>query len=241
MYQYQERTYQQSIQAEGLVRSQVWVDESDLCILAGADVTGLAEDLLRDVRADLLSYLQRDERFRLTLDPYEPFFDAPLVVVRMAAAARRFEVGPMAAVAGAVADCVGEQLSQHYPDVVVENGGDIYLRCERPVLVSVFAGEHSPFVDNLRFLVRPGGRRLGVCTSSGTVGHSFSKGKADAVCVVATSSADADAAATFFGNQVQSCEDINRVVDHASRRDGVFGILVAIGDKLGVWGAVEVV
>jgi ApbE superfamily uncharacterized protein (UPF0280 family) len=241
MYQYQERTYQQSIQAEGLVRSQVWVDESNVCILAGVDVTGLAEDLLREVRADLLAYLQRDERFRLTLDPYEPLFDAPLVAVRMAAAARRFEVGPMAAVAGAVADCVGEQLSQHYAEVVVENGGDIYLRCERPVVVSVFAGDHSPFSDNLRFLVHPGGRRLGVCTSSGTVGHSFSKGTADAVCVVADSSADADAAATFYCNQVQGSEDVDRVVGHAMQRDGVLGILVAIGDKLGVWGAVEVV
>jgi ApbE superfamily uncharacterized protein (UPF0280 family) len=240
MYQYQERTYQQSIQAEGLVRSHVWVDESDLCILASADVTNLAEDLLREVRADLLAYLQRDERFRLTLDPYEPLFDAPLVAVRMAAAARRFEVGPMAAVAGAIADCVGEQLSQHYPDVVVENGGDIYLRCERQVLMTVYAGERSPFAGKLRFLVQHAGRRMGVCTSSGTVGHSFSKGKADAVCVVAESSADADAAATFFGNQVQSCDDINRVVDSAMQRDGVLGILVAIGDRLGVWGAVEI-
>lgn len=240
MYQYQERTYQQSIQADGLIRSHVWVEESDLCVLASADVTSLAEELLKEVRADLIAYLQRDERFRLTLDPYEPSFDAPLVAVRMASAAKRFEVGPMAAVAGAIADCVGEQLSQHYPDVVVENGGDIYMRCDREALVSIYAGEHSPFSGNLRFIVKPAGRRLGVCASSGTVGHSFSRGKADAVCVVADSSADADAAATYFCNQVHCREDIDEVIERAMQREGVLGILAVIGDRLGVWGAVEI-
>lgn len=227
------------MRADGLVPSHVCRDESDLFILAREDLARSASGLLEEVRRDLEAYIRRDEKFRTTLEPYQPAHDAPLIAVRMAAASARYGVGPMASVAGAIAECVGEQLASGVGDVVVENGGDIYAKSERPLVLTLYAGEESLFTGNLRFSPRVCGS-YGVCTSSGTVGHSKSFGKADAVCVIAQSVARADAAATALCNQIHTQADVDRVVEQAADRE-ILGILVAMGDRLGLWGDVEIV
>ena len=82
---------------------------------------------------------------------------------------------------------------------------------------------------------------MAVCTSSGTVGHSVSFGKADAVCVVSSSCALADAAATAIGNRVAGSADIKDAIQRGKMIPGVGGILIIVGDKLGAWGGIEVV
>jgi ApbE superfamily uncharacterized protein (UPF0280 family) len=234
---YQERTYRSWVKADDLVKSHVCRDESDLYILSTRDMTEAAGDLLAEVRRDLEVYICRDEGFCTALEPHRPAFDAPLIARRMAAAAARYEVGPMAAVAGAIAQCVGEQLSG---DAVVENGGDIYVQSGRPLVFTLYAGEESPFTGKLRFSPQVEGR-FGVCTSSGTVGHSKSFGRADAVCVIARDTAVADAAATAWCNLIVEPADIERVVEQAAGDDGVLGVLVVMGDRLGMWGKLEIV
>ena len=87
----------------------------------------------------------------------------------------------------------------------------------------------------------PGESSLSVCTSSGTVGHSLSLGKADAVCVVSDSCPLADAAATSIGNRVKSKAHIESAIDFGKNIQGVNGIVVIMGLEIGMWGELEVV
>ncbi len=89
--------------------------------------------------------------------------------------------------------------------------------------------------------VDPGKKPLSVCTSSGTVGHSLSFGKADAVCVLSRSCSLADAAATSIGNQITSKAHIGSAIDFGKNIRGVGGIVVIVGGEIGMWGELEVV
>lgn len=235
---YEERTYREWVMPEGLVRSDIQFQESDLCLLARPGEGARALDLLREARETLGRYIVRDGRFRVTLAPHEPLPGAPLIARRMARAAAIFGVGPMAAVAGAVAESVGERIAG---DVIVENGGDIYARTHGPITVSLYAGGESQFTGKVKFRVDPRGAAIGIATSSATHGHSLSFGKADAVCVVGSSAVDADAAATAFCNKVQTEADVARVIEEAMGHERVKGIIIAIGDKLGAAGEIEFV
>jgi hypothetical protein len=147
----------------------------------------------------------------------------------------------MAAVAGAVAQEVGRALREVSSAVMVENGGDVFLSLPREATLRLYAGEDSPFKDNVLFKVPQSHRGLGVCTSSGRVGHSLSFGCADAVVVVARDGALADAAATAIANRVRSPGDVAPVVREVAREGGVMGLVVAAGGKIGLWGKVTLV
>jgi ApbE superfamily uncharacterized protein (UPF0280 family) len=158
----------------------------------------------------------------------------------MAAASSKVGVGPMAAVAGAFAEHVGKGLLRYSDEVIVENGGDIYIRSKKSRLIGVYAGD-SPLSGKVALRIEPGDTPLGVCTSSGTVGHSLSFGRADAAIVLAQSAALADAAATAVGNLVQSEEDLARAVDFVKPVEGIMGIAVIMGGKMAAWGRVNLV
>ncbi len=238
---YEERKYRETVGAEGFVRSEVVVEESDLLILAKSDVRVLAERVLREVRAELVEYMARDPGFSAALGPHELLPGAPAIAVAMARAAARFGVGPMAAVAGAVAERVGEAVARDSGDAIVENGGDIYVSTQRPVAFGFYAGEKSPFTGRLRFRVAGVGESFGVCTSSGTVGHSLSFGKADAVTIVCDNAAEADAAATAIANLVVDAADIDRAIAEARKFNEIKGIIAAKEDRIGIWGAIEII
>lgn len=146
-------------------------------------------------------------------------------------------VGPMAAVAGAVAQWVGRRLVERFcvRNVIVENGGDIYLKTDEEIKIGVFANFNSPF--NRIAIVLPGGE-YGVCTSSGKIGHSLSFGNADAVTVISTNSAIADAFATRYGNMVKTAEDLKKVTILAQEEMGgnFVGIIAILDDKIAVAG-----
>jgi ApbE superfamily uncharacterized protein (UPF0280 family) len=149
-------------------------------------------------------------------------------------------VGPMAAVAGAMAECVGRYLLGQCRQVVVENGGDIFLKSDRSLVASLFAGD-SPLSMQFGIKLPPAENGLGVCTSSGTVGHSLSTGSADAVCVVSASCALADAAATAIGNRIHASRDIKSAIAFGKSIPGVSGIVVVVKQAMGAWGSVELV
>ena len=158
----------------------------------------------------------------------------------MVDAGEKAGVGPMAAVAGAIAEHVGSGLLHKCREVIVENGGDIFLKTERPVVVGLFAGE-SPLSFKLGIRIKPEAFPVSVCTSSGTVGHSTSFGKADAVSVQARSCSLADAAATAIGNRVGSKKNIQEAIGFGRTITGVTGLVVIIGDEMAAWGDLEIV
>jgi len=121
-----------------------------------------------------------------------------------------------------------------------KRGGDIFLQIRRPRLVGIFAGL-SPFSHRLAVEIDPQWGPVGVCTSSGTVGPSYSAGRADAALVLAPSAALADAAASAVGNVVQTLEDVERGVEVARSIKGVSGVVVIKEDRLAVWGKIKLV
>jgi len=146
----------------------------------------------------------------------------------------------MAGVAGAVAEYVGRALGAYSRDVIVENGGDIYMHTAQPVTVSIFAGP-SPLSMKLGIRIPPEATPCGVCTSSGTVGPSLSFGKTDAVTVRAASTVLADAVATALGNRIQHPRDMEPVLEQAGKIPGVLGVVAILGDRIGLWGDLDIV
>jgi ApbE superfamily uncharacterized protein (UPF0280 family) len=144
----------------------------------------------------------------------------------------------MAAVAGAMAESVSRDLLELSQEVIVENGGDIYLATSRERTIGIYAGS-SPLSLKLGIVLQPEDTPLGICTSSGTVGHSLSFGRADAVCILSKSAALADAAATAVGNRVQEGKDIDRGLEKGKEIEGVLGTLIIVGEKVGVWGDIR--
>jgi ApbE superfamily uncharacterized protein (UPF0280 family) len=148
----------------------------------------------------------------------------------------------MAAVAGVIAEYVGRGLLKRADcdEVVVENGGDIFMQRQKDCLAAIFAGE-SPLSYRVGIRIPARDMPLGICTSSGTVGHSLSLGQADSVTVIAHSTALADATATRLGNEVGRAGDLGPALKLAAEIPGLTGVVIVIGEELGAWGQVELV
>jgi Uncharacterized conserved protein len=241
--EYSERSYRELHRQKDLVHFQVTVKETDLDIGVrkerfSPELIKWVEDLIRIGRQPLEEYIERDPQFLKALTPHPLLPDAPALVQEMARAAESAGVGPMAAVAGTMASWVGKTLAQRTRDVIVENGGDIYIRTNRIRTVGIFAGK-SPLSNRIALEIRPSQSPLGICTSSGRVGPSLSLGKADAVVILSPSAPLADAVATAAGNLVQVKEDVEKAVNLASGIPGVTGAVVIMDDQLAVWGQVK--
>ena len=235
-----DRSYRRRVRCDGLCAFQVVCQQTDLMILAEGCFDGLAREQVLRCRGHIEGYIQQHPDFATTLVPWRPQAIAPAIVRDMIRAGRAAGVGPMAAVAGAVAETVGRALLDVSRQVVVENGGDVFIKTDRPAVAALFAGP-SPLSMKLGVQVADTGSGIGMCTSSGTVGHSLSKGSADAVCVISSSCALADAAATAIGNRIRSPRDIESAIAFGRRIDGIGGIVVVAGAKIGAWGALELV
>jgi ApbE superfamily uncharacterized protein (UPF0280 family) len=236
----QEFKYRKLISAKGLVRSAVIEKESDLLILAEKALTAPAHEILKKERRELEDYIGKNPKFAKAFKPYHVSVFSPGIVKLMSWAARRANVGPMAAVAGAVSEAVGKGLLKHSKNVIVENGGDIFIRTSKPRRIGVYAGK-SPFSEKIAIEISPQDTPLGVCTSAGTVGHSVSFGAADAVLVTAASCALADAAATAIGNVVKSEDTIEEGLNIAKKIKGLHGVLIIKNDKMAAWGTLKIV
>jgi ApbE superfamily uncharacterized protein (UPF0280 family) len=237
---YNDRFYRQWMGRGTLERFQVKVKESDLFILCSKNMEKLAYATLAEVRRQIEMYIEENNPFGVSLEPMVVDDDAPEVVVKMARAADFWNVGPMAAVAGVIAEEVGKRLSAECDVVMVENGGDVYVKAPEPVRFALYAGEDSPFTDKVTFQVSAS-HGLGVCTSSAVVGPSLSFGKADAVVAIHGNTAFADAAATSLANRITNKSDVDRLVGEQEQREALHGLIACCGDRLGIWGAVELV
>jgi len=241
--EYVERSYRLLHRQQDLVWFQIAIKETDLDIGIPRDkltpglVAGVKQEIMH-VRAQLEHYIAANQLFLTTLEPFEPGPDAPVIARAMAGAAAAAGIGPMSAVAGALAQQVGSYLAKRCREVIVENGGDIYLRSSQTRKIGVFAGP-SPFTNKLALEIEPHHTPLGICTSSGTVGHSLSFGCADAAIILAPSAILADAVATATGNRVQDESDLKAAVEFAMNIPSVTGALAIKNDKLAAAGAVK--
>jgi len=183
-------------------------------------------------RQVLEAYIARDPFFATTFDPYDPDSDEP-VITRMADAAHKAGVGPMAAVAGTIA-WAGVEAMQESGALfgVIDNGGDIALIADRLVRVGVHAGG-AALSNRVAFVVPPQESIFGICTSSATVGPSISFGIADAVTIFARDVALSDAWATAVCNQIRP--DDQSVLEGINPHE-VEGVFAIMGDVTVRWG-----
>lgn len=236
---YEPRFYRNQMQAKGLVSFEVMVKETDLHISASKNLAQLAQQAVLRYRSEIEDFIAKQPVFASTFRPYEVPNNAPKIVKEMARAAACANVGPMASIAGAIAEFVGRDLLKNCSEVIVENGGDIFIKTKEKRKMGIYAGK-SPLSENIALNVYPEKTPLGVCTSSGTVGHSASLGCADAVVVVSPDTLLADAAATAIGNQVKKRDDIDKALWFGQTLDGVLGVIIIKDNKIGVWGKIEV-
>jgi ApbE superfamily uncharacterized protein (UPF0280 family) len=124
--------------------------------------------------------------------------------------------------------------------VIIENGGDIFVKLNRPATVSIFAGESS-FSEKIGLLIKPEMMPLGICSSSGRIGHSLSLGVSDLICLVSPSATRADGAATALGNRISGKKDLKKVADWANQMEGIIGGVAVVGDTMSSWGKIELV
>jgi len=212
-----------------------------------------AKRSIREQRKLLEEFIRTDPFFMITLEPYDlPADDEddgndengvndvndvnnmPEIVKQMIKCSATFGIGPMAAVAGVIAKYAVQAMTEAGATyAVVDNGGDISLLNDEPIVVGIYAGA-SPIRD-LAFELPERSEPIGIATSSGTVGPSISFGCADAATVISQDPALADAAATALGNAVQAngpLEECFRAID----RPGIDGALVIRGEEMALWG-----
>ncbi len=234
-----ERTYRSSL-VNDLLKYRVVVGETDLWILSQHDLKLEIEGHLKFYRRQLKGYIDSHPGFREALTPWPEDNQAPVVIQLMIRAANLAGVGPMAAVAGTIAAMVGREIdSDSNSELIIENGGDIYLRSSNDIVIGVFAGLNSPFSYKIGVLIPPQPKGIGICTSSGTMGPSLSFGKADAVMTIASDPALADAAATAGANRVQKSSDLPGTIDFLKGIPGIRGALIIKEQKIAIWGEIE--
>ncbi len=233
-------TYRRLHKKQGLVSFEVTVKETNLNIQADRDLSRNALDAALKFRGHIEAHIGSFPEFASALAPLPVPGPVPAVVRDMYDAAGRVLTGPMAAVAGGVAEHVGKALLQHSGQVMVENGGDVFVRSDSDTLFSIFAGD-SPLSMKAGIRVKKRKEFFGLCTSSGTIGHSKSFGRADAVTVLSPSCALADAAATALANRVKSPSDIEKTVNRGKKIPGIEGLVIIKGKHMGIWGNLELV
>lgn len=206
------------------------------------DMEDYALNITRELRTCLEVYIKNNPEYLVSLIPCRTGPNAPDIAVKMAGAAARASVGPMAAVAGAFAQEIGNALERAYglEEIIVENGGDIYVNTKKPVTLSVYAGDCA-LSGNVGIEIPPRLFPAGICTSSATLGHALSFGSADAVTVICKDAALADAYATRFCNAVRSGKDISRVLHLSSYHRDIIAILIIADDELGIRGGVKLI
>jgi ApbE superfamily uncharacterized protein (UPF0280 family) len=237
---YEERAYRNLFKGMNLTFFDVMLYETDLRIGAERNLHDEAYQIVAEYRNELEEYIKIHPEFLTSLEPIRPEGNPPYIIKKMCEAAQKAGVGPMAAVAGAISELVGTRLLEYSKEVIVENGGDIFIKTGIVRKVGIFAGS-SPLSEKIALNITPEQTPLGICTSSGTIGHSLSFGKADAAVIISKDTFLADAVATATGNMVKSAADIEKGLEFASGIEGVQGALVIVGDKMGVWGNVKLV
>lgn len=243
--EYKDRNYRSRFAGDNRRWFSVKFLESDLWI--GVDSGSYSQSmeadtytLLVDLRRAMDAYLLMDPQYKAALQPYDAGLEAPDILKEMSRVSHKTGIGPMSAVAGAVALKVAEFLKSKYgvKEVIVENGGDIYADATADMDIAVFAGQ-SPLSEKVGLHIPSSAFPCGICTSSGTVGPSLSLGKADAMLIVCRDVLLADSYATAMANRIKTVNDLQPVIEQIQNNPEILGALAVKDDKLAVTGLYE--
>ena len=218
----------------------VRVESTDLYVRSRGNHAFWVQKRVCELRRVLKEHIRRQPEFLDALTPISRKRGVHPMLAAMYRASELAGTGPMAAVAGAVAQWVGHGLHRLSGEVIVENGGDVYLCLEQAGKVTLYAG-NSKFSGAVGLALDPTKTPAAVCTSSGTVGHSYSQGRAAAATIVSRDACLADAVATGAANLINSEQDLEAALEYALSIPGVLGAVLILGDRLAAKGDVELV
>ncbi len=243
----EKRRYRELFNSKDLVGFRVNQKETDVYVAVDSrkkgnlkSIIAKTETLIRDYRRDIEDYIRNYPLFEVSFRPVAVDSDAPEIIKEMARAALLANVGPFASVAGAIAGAVGRKLSEEISDVIIENGGDVFMKTTKPRKVGIYS-ESDEISNGIGLEVHPTHTPLGICASSGTQGHSFSFGRADVAVAVSNSTALADACATAMGNLIMESKDITRGIDFAKSIEGIKGVVIVKDGQIGFWGDIRII
>ncbi len=239
--EYRERSYRSRFSSDErrwfcvkFLESDLWIGVDSGSYRASMEADTYA--MLVDLRRQMDAYLLMDPQYKVALTPYDAGLEAPNILKEMSRVSHKTGIGPMSAVAGAVAKKVAEFLGTN--EVIVENGGDIYAQAASDMDISVFAGQ-SPLSEEIGLHIPAAEFPLGICTSSGTVGPSLSLGRADAVMIVCKDVLLADSYATAMANRIKTVNDLQSVIDRISDIPEILGAIAVKDDRMAITGRFE--
>jgi len=230
--------YRSSIRHREKYNWRVIYKYSDLLISCNGDVRRKVKNLVLEVYDLVESFIEREPSFKKSLSPVKVRDDYPSIIKKMCRKTAVFNVGPMAAVAGAVCDYIASGLTGECSRLIIENGGDVYIRSNRDVSAGVYLKDKN-FKDKIYLKIKSEDTPCGLCSSSGIFGHSLSMGSADLVVALSRSIISADGAATSIANMVKENTDINGIIEHYSEIKEISGILIVKDENIGIWGNIE--
>ncbi len=243
---FEPRLYREKYNSDQLEYFRIVYKETDLFV--GIDTKSdideievFAENFIFDLRNELEKYIEINPDFSSSLIPLDFDKNAPKIAREMMLATEKPATGPMASVAGAFAEFLGQAIIKRYDvnELIIENGGDVFLKNQTEKIISIFAG-NSPLSEKVGLVIPTGYPSLGICTSAGTVGHSFSFGEADAVMIVCESSLVADAYATAFGNFVYNEAMIDPIIHKIKNISEILSCVIIKDEKMAVCGKLEI-
>lgn len=232
------RTYRAARRSD-LVTFQLVIEETDLWVAARSDLAEPMADAVHELRGQIKAHAAIHPNFLTALAPLDAEPRAPDIIQRMCRATALCGVGPMAAVAGTVAQMVAERFVADSPDLLIENGGDTYLCSTTDRHIGILS---IPDQD-MRLCVPVAAAEFpcSFCASSAKIGHSLSFGAADLVVTRSRDAALADAAATALANRLKSAADMDAVLGLARSWEaiGLDGVFAQCAGQIGVWGKME--
>ncbi|UCE81287.1 MAG: UPF0280 family protein [Methanobacteriota archaeon] len=213
------------------------IGDTAVTIAADAIHVPHAVDAILNARAEIERKISKDPFFLTTFEPYECARTDGEAVRRMCEASRAAGVGPMAAVAGAIAQAGLEAMAANgCGHGWVDNGGDIALVLEKPAIIEIYSEPGASEAAALE--MEPEGEIVGVCSSSGRLGHSISLGESNVSVAIGDSAVLADAVATAIGNGIRREEDLETCHEPFRHLRGLRGGLVMFDDSVSMWGRV---
>jgi ApbE superfamily uncharacterized protein (UPF0280 family) len=232
--------YRSKVRSRNRYNWRILYKYSDILVSSDKNVGDRLKKLVKEIYSILESHIKENPSFQKSLSPLESKPRYHPVIQKMCIKSAVFNVGPMATVAGAVCDFLAGGLDKCGRCLIIENGGDVFIKSDRDVNLGVYLKDKH-FADKLYLRVRKDYMPCGLCSSSGSFGHSLSMGKSDLVTVLAESTISADGAATSVANSINSSEDISKTINSYKTIKDIRGILIVKDDKLGIWGNIELI
>ncbi|MCM8785092.1 MAG: UPF0280 family protein [Candidatus Omnitrophica bacterium] len=234
-----ERFYRSLIQKGNFYKFEVEVEETNILVIAKKNLKKEIREEVIKQREILKNYIKQYPEFLFSFSPISTKSDQEIIKL-MSESSFLTKTGPMASVAGAIAEVIGKKFVSLSDEIIIENGGDIFAKMNSDFIVGIYAGK-SPFSMKIGIKLKKREIPYGIATSSGTVGHSISFGKADAVTVVSPSATFSDGAATYFGNLVKDKIDKELIISELKNFVFIEGIVIIKEKKIFLWGDIELI